>query len=784
MSKTYKVDVLDSASLCAVFNEKTQIDDSVLFYKTKNRSDSWSLTKAEAIDVLTNKKVIVEANSGMPYLGFFNIGSKYQCNYSHLLFESPSDLEKELYNLLVHSITGAELSVRLRVKNDTHHTLKKIDALTSSKYDKYFPKSIASKEFVEVLLKTPEGSFEAIKTTVGYANTDGILSISIDKSANKFKSGVICTPERELVGEAKIKENNYSELIGEVTIAENLVLSTLRNLQDFLIGISSLQSEQIVGPGGTILNVLKYNKACQVFNTRIQLKPFAIIYCESTEEVRLVYNQARKFNLPIRVRSGGHDHEGECSGTNTILIDLSRMNGVKVDKTTGIATIGPGNRFEKLTTDLAKNGYLLKKDPVMIPHGTCATVGIAGFTFGGGWGPWTRAKGMCCESLVGATIILGNGEVMKLSNQGNEAQKRLLWALKGGGGFSYGIVTELKIQTFPLPKELIRFEVEWNPYHVEAESETLQPIRDKATIQVLTSWENVIKRVATSKEELQRNDQLIGTNLKISGIPGPEKEAEFDEKNVYHNCIMYGYWEGNKDELERFINQSFGDGFTFRVTGYGGAQSHIPYGTQMMSNWDRESLFNVQRLLQNKLRLGLNASEPMPPDYDTPAPHKITSRLADEHGLEAGRKAFLRTLTSPLILKGNRALGLFSYVTLGAIYGKFYAQEQNRNSKNSAFPYKTKLYTIQYQTWWNEGLGQKELEQDNHVLDRTNRALDWMQKCRDADIPNTSGAFISFKDKSIPTSTYFGDSYEELIAIKEELVRDEYNHFRTRKTII
>ena len=70
------------------------------------------------------------------------------------------------------------------------------------------------------------------------------------------------------------------------------------------------------------------------------------------------------------------------------------------------------------------------------------------------------------------------------------------------------------------------------------------------------------------------------------------------------------------------------------------------------------------------------------------------------------------------------------------------------------------------------------------VYNRTNRALDWMEVARDFDIPHTSGAFISFKDDSIPTKTYFAQNYERLIEVKKEYSHDKFNHLRKRKTII
>ena len=176
-----------------------------------------------------------------------------------------------------------------------------------------------------------------------------------------------------------------------------------------------------------------YFAAAQIFNTRLQQNPLAIVYCECAEHVSEAYNTAIKYQIPVRVRAGGHDHEGESSGTNVVLIDVSKMTSIDIDSVTGIAKIGAGNRFNRLTAALAD------KD-VMIAHGTCATVCITGFTLGGGWGPWTRKMGMNCEHLKGATLMLGNGEITDTDEDENGNVPDLLWALRGGGGMSYGLV--------------------------------------------------------------------------------------------------------------------------------------------------------------------------------------------------------------------------------------------------------------------------------------------------------------------------------------------------------
>ncbi|WP_420551189.1 FAD-binding oxidoreductase [Tenacibaculum aiptasiae] len=518
---------------------------------------------------------------------------------------------------------------------------------------------------------------------------------------------------------------------------------------------------------GDLENVYEHNLKSQIFNRRLQFNPFVIVYCETASDVEATYNTAIKNKLPIKVRAGGHDHEGECNGTNVVLIDVSKMNRVSIDPDTKIAKIGPGIRFESLTSILADNN-------VMIPHGTCATVGIAGFTMGGGWGPWTRKMGMCCEHLVGATILLGNGKLINLNaNPETGSIPDLLWALRGGGGMSYGIVTELRIQTFPLPKILHRFEIEWNPYS-DQNPDLIE--ENVPTIQVLKKWEELITSENTPR--------LTGTNLKINGRSW-DNNTPIDTETIAHNCVFYGYWEGDEASLTDAINDNFTGAlanYEFTIEPATGADFHHKnnYGKNLMSNWDRESHSKILS------KLNLLQGTPLQPDEDLPAPHKITSRLVDKNGLDYNNKngyqQLLRSLTSSLILDGNRALGLFNYVTLGAIVGDFYTQKGEET--NSAFPYKDKLYTIQYQCWWNTQIEEKEEFQDNFVYDRTNRALDWIEASRDFDIPNTSGAFISFKDSSIPTKTYFDKSYKRLIEIKENESKDPYNHFRTRKTII
>jgi hypothetical protein len=485
-----------------------------------------------------------------------------------------------------------------------------------------------------------------------------------------------------------------------------------------------------------------YDEKRQVFNRKFQFKPTAIVLCSSTEHVAEVVKITAQYEWPLRVRSGGHDHEGECSATDVVVIDFCTMNYVEVDTVNQVARIQPGIVFQDLIP-------ILNSHKVGIPHGTCGTVAVAGFTFGGGWGPWTRRHGMCCESLIGATIVLGDGSIAEVTE--DNAYKELLWALRGGGGMSYGIVTELVIRTFPLPENTVKFNVVWN---------------DTPAIKVLELWENLIAPGNTY--------QLLGTNLKIMAKPLDDQPVE----ESIHTCVFYGYYDGSIGQLKIDVNNWFND--------LPPSQINIPKdkeANEMMtfSSWDRISTVATKRNL-----LGNNPLKLIPPDLDDPGPHKITSRLVVKEGLgDEGRKTLIRSLESDLIFPEDNDAALYCYVTLGAIWGSYYQQYQPQEfPAGSAFPYKDRPYTIQYQVWWDEGETDIQKGKEHHVYRYTNRAEDWIEQCRSREFPQTDGSFISFKDSSVPTSQYFLQSYDQLKAIKDKYSKDPDNRFRSRKTII
>ncbi|WP_308873518.1 FAD-binding oxidoreductase [Thiothrix subterranea] len=186
-------------------------------------------------------------------------------------------------------------------------------------------------------------------------------------------------------------------------------------------------------------NDADYAKHRQIFNKRITAMPKIIAVCANETGVQAAIAYAQQAKLPIAVKSGGHSFEGFSTNDGGLMLDLSGMNKPKYDKTTKRLTIQPGAKLGKVYEYLHQYGR-------MIPAGSCAGVGVAGLTLGGGYGFFARQLGLTCDSLQRVRMVDGKGKLHDSSTN-----PELLWACKGGGNGNFGIITELEFKTHPAP---------------------------------------------------------------------------------------------------------------------------------------------------------------------------------------------------------------------------------------------------------------------------------------------------------------------------------------------
>ena len=192
-----------------------------------------------------------------------------------------------------------------------------------------------------------------------------------------------------------------------------------------------------------------YDAARRLWNTRFDtLRPRAIVYCESIQDVVRVVRWGRQHAIHVVPRSGGHSYAGYSSGNGVVVADVSRLHAVTVAG--GLATVGAGATLGSVYARLAQHG-------VTIPAGSCPTVGIAGLALGGGVGYASRQLGTTADRLRRVHIVTADGELRQCDATHHSD---LFWACRGGGGGNFGIVTDVTFATAPVSNVAV-YSIEW-----------------------------------------------------------------------------------------------------------------------------------------------------------------------------------------------------------------------------------------------------------------------------------------------------------------------------------
>ncbi|MBD2247378.1 FAD-binding oxidoreductase [Nostoc sp. FACHB-888] len=182
-----------------------------------------------------------------------------------------------------------------------------------------------------------------------------------------------------------------------------------------------------------------YESVRQLWNGKVKTRPVAIIRCLSIQDVIHTVRWTHKHGLALSVRGGGHDFAGRALSENGVVIDLSQMRAVTIDPVSRTAHVQGGATAGDLIQSAQKYG-------LATATGTISSVGMAGFTLGGGYGPLTGAYGLGADNLLSAQVVTANGQLVTANA---EEYADLLWGLRGGGG-NFGVVVSLEYRLHPL----------------------------------------------------------------------------------------------------------------------------------------------------------------------------------------------------------------------------------------------------------------------------------------------------------------------------------------------
>jgi FAD/FMN-containing dehydrogenase len=246
-----------------------------------------------------------------------------------------------------------------------------------------------------------------------------------------------------------------------------------------------------------------YEDARKVWNAMIDKHPALIVQCEGVTDVVDAVNFAREHDLLVSVRGGGHSISGKSVCEGGMMIDMSRLNTVRVDPKTRTARVDGGCLEGHIDHESQQFG-------LVTTAGVVSHTGAAGLTLGGGFGRVCRNFGMACDNVLSIDIVTPDGQWRHASPEENAD---LYWALRGGGG-NFGVATAFEFQLHPMDTTVIAGDIVWS---------------DKDVRKVLEFY----------GEKGDRMPDATNMNLTVMGTPEGERVVSIEV-----------VWSGSHDKAE------------------------------------------------------------------------------------------------------------------------------------------------------------------------------------------------------------------------------------------
>jgi FAD/FMN-containing dehydrogenase len=255
-----------------------------------------------------------------------------------------------------------------------------------------------------------------------------------------------------------------------------------------------------------------YDARRRVWNGMIDRRPAAIARCADAQDVAAAVRFAVDHGLPLTVRGGGHNVAGTAICDDGVVVDLSAMNGVRIDASRRSVHVQGGATWADVDAVTAPLG-------LAAAGGVVSETGVAGLALSGGVSHQRRRDGMTVDNLVSAEVVLADGRTVRAS-AGEHAD--LYWALRGGGG-NFGVVTSFEFRLQELGPEVYGLNVAY-------------PIEDAA--RVLAGWRDAVAGAP---------DELSTAGL-IWSLPAVEELPEHLRGLPYVGVA--GMWAGDPDAGE------------------------------------------------------------------------------------------------------------------------------------------------------------------------------------------------------------------------------------------
>jgi FAD/FMN-containing dehydrogenase len=212
-----------------------------------------------------------------------------------------------------------------------------------------------------------------------------------------------------------------------------------------------------------------YEEARSIWNAMIDRRPSIIVRCLGVADVIAGVNFARKHDLTLSIKGGGHNISGLAVCDEGLMLDMSRMRGVFVNPDTQTAHCQAGCTLGDVDRETQVHG-------LAAVLGFVSNTGIAGLTLGGGFGYLTRQYGWTSDNIISIEVVTADGRLVRASK--NE-HSDLFWALQGGGG-NFGVVTDFEYKLYPVGPEIMAGAIAWKAEYADEVLEMFRTVAEKA----------------------------------------------------------------------------------------------------------------------------------------------------------------------------------------------------------------------------------------------------------------------------------------------------------------
>ncbi|KVH93994.1 berberine bridge enzyme-like 15 [Cynara cardunculus var. scolymus] len=231
---------------------------------------------------------------------------------------------------------------------------------------------------------------------------------------------------------------------------------------------------------------------------------------------------AKKLGIQLRFRSGGHDYEG-ISYTSVmeppyVVIDLAKLRGIDVDIEDGSVWVEAGATIGELYYRVAE-----KSKTYGVPAGLCTSLGVGGHITGGAYGSMMRKYGLGADNALDAKIIDANGRILDRKAMGED----VFWAIRGGGGGSFGVIVSWKLKLVPVPETVTVFNV--------------QRTLEEGATKILYRWQHVADKLD--------DDLFIRVLISASNVPNTTRRTV----STTYNALFLG----GVDRLQQVMKKGF-----------------------------------------------------------------------------------------------------------------------------------------------------------------------------------------------------------------------------------